>query len=515
MMKKILAGLVGGVALVTLLLSPSVAQEPVYGGTVVASVDHQVRSLDPIMGDANTGDRRVFNAMFEPLLRVAADGSLEPVLATSWEVAADGLSVTFQLREGVTFHDGTPFNAEAVVFNLERVLNPDTVSPRVQDVNNIASVEAVDEVTVRVNLKAASATTLPLLGAEGGYMVSPTAMETHGEDFARNPVGTGPFKFVDWPGGERLNLVRNETYWGKDEAGNQLPYLDELVIRTIRQASVAMLELEAGTVQLAVNVPIREADRLAAGTNHVIVDSPYMAYLMVALNTSTAPFDNKLVRQALAHAFDREQLAAVAGLGRGAVLPIFITENDSMYDGEVEGYSYDPEEARRLLAEAGHEGLTFTLSVIQREPDAQVAQVMQAQAQASGINLVLDVGDRQTIVDKMSKTFTHEGALIRAGIPALDVAQTFNFYFADGAPQNYSRQNDPEVFRLVAAAEQEVDPAKRQTLYTELSRKLLDESYFLYLAGYPFLSVADTRLQGLEVDMIGVWLFDELWLAQE
>lgn len=514
MIKRFLTTIAIGGLLGFTALSPANAADPVRGGTLTASIDYQPRILDPIKGDAATGDRRVFNAIFEPLLRVNAKGELEPVLAESWEQAEDGLSITFKLRPGVTFHDGTPFNAEAVAFNIKRVLDPSTNSSRVQDVNNIASVDVIDDLTVRMNLHAPSPTTLPFLGAEGGYMVSPTAVEKHGDDFGRNPVGTGPFVFVDWPGGERLNLVRNENYWGKTESGEQLPYLDNLVIRTVRQSSVAVLELEAGTVQLAVNVPIREADRLAAAGKHSIVESPYMALLLAWLNVEQKPLDNKLVRQALAHAFDREQLAKVAGLSYGKVLPTVITEQDSVYDPAVKGYEYDPAEAKRLLAEAGHENLTLKLSVIQREPDAQIAQVMQAQAKASGINLELDVGDRQTIVDKLAKTHTHQAALARVGVPSLDADQSFNFYFSKNAPQNYSRQQDAEVHNLVDRGAKEIDPEVRRGIYTELANKILDESYAVFLAGYPFLSVSDNKLHGLEVDKAGVWVFNQIWLEK-
>jgi peptide/nickel transport system substrate-binding protein len=504
-----------GVAAAMLAGSPVHAQEtPKTGGTLTASIDFQPKSLDPIFGDSDTADRYVFNQIYESLLRVSAEGKLVPVLATGWTYADDGLSITFKLRPGVVFHDGTPFNAEAVVFNLDRVRNPDTRSNRRQDVISIASVEAIDDLTVKINLAERSAAALPSLAAEGGYMVSPAAVAKYGKDFGRNPVGTGPFRFADWPGDERLNLVRFDGYWGRATDGGKLPCLDAVVVRVIRQASVATLELQAGTVQLANAITVRDAGRLAADSALKILPPRLLTHVMVALNASRPPFDNPLVRRAFAYAFDRNQLATAIGLGQGSVTPIFVAPNEAMYDAGIQSYGYDPVAAKRLLAEAGLGTVAATLSIIQRDPDVQVAQIMQAQALAAGFNLKIEVMDRQAWLDKVAKGKTHDAAMLRASIPKIDADKTFAFYFGRQSATNYSLQQDEKVFSLIERARAETDVAARRGLYSELSRQILDQSYFAFLFNFPSLNVASANLKGLDQDISGAWILDKAWLSQ-
>jgi peptide/nickel transport system substrate-binding protein len=497
------------------LTATTFAQDTVRrGGELVASIDFQPKSLDPAFGDADTLDRIAYNALYDTLVYVDDAGVVQPKLAESWEYAEDGMSITMKLREGVTFHDGTPFNAEAVKFNIDRIANPDTRSNRIQDVLDIASVEVLSEYSVRFNLARKSAVALPSLAAEGGFMVSPTAAQASGEDFGRTPVGTGPFKFVDWPGAERLNLVKNENYWAKDAAGEQLPYLDKLTIRTVRQAAVASLELEAGTIHLASALPIRDAQRLSAAEGFEKLPALLLSQVMVALNTTAEPFNDKRVRQAVAHAFDREQLSASIGLGEGLVLPLFVAPAEFAYDQNLTAYGYDPEKSKSLLKEAGIDRLSMSLSIIQREPDVQIGQIMQAQAAAAGIDLNLEILDRQAWLDKVRVERKFDGAMLRAVFPKTDIDKTFTFYFGRGLVTNYSLQEDEFVFDSLDAARGELDQAKRKEIYSALSSHVLDESYFSFLFAFPSVDVVNTKVKNIKQDVNGVWFLEHAWLSE-
>jgi peptide/nickel transport system substrate-binding protein len=490
------------------------AQTPRRGGALTATIDFQPKSLDPVLGDADTSDRWVYNQLFETLVRVDGDGRTQPLLATGWDVAPDGRTITLRLREGVTFHDGTPFDADAVAFNIARVQNPDTRSNRRQDVASIARVAVLGPHLVRLDLSEPSAAALNTLAAEGGYMVSPTAARKWGEDFGRNPVGTGPFRFVDWPGGERVNMRRFEGYWGRDGQGQPLPYLDEVAIRTVRQASVALLELQSGSVQLVNAITPRDAARVRGSSDLQVLPPRLLLNMMVALNTTRPPFDDADVRRAFARAVDRAALANAIGAGQGTVTPLFVAPNESAFDPDLKPLPHDPADARRLLAASGKTTVPVTLSVIQRDPDVQLAQIVQSQARAAGFDVRIEVLDRQAWLDKTARAKTHEAALLRAAVPKLDPHQTFAFYFGKGSGTNYSWQQDETVFDLVERAKSEIDPARRRGLYGELSRRLLDQSYFTFLFNIPFLNGARAEVRDLGQDVSGAWDLRAAWLAR-
>lgn len=501
-------------AAITLLPIGAAAEKAVMGGTVVASIDFQPKSLDPIFGDSDTADRYLANQMFETLVKVGADGKLQPFLATSWEYSEDGTEIILNLREGVVFHDGTPFNAEAVVFNLNRVANPDTKSGRAQDVTEITSVEALDELTVKITLKAPSVVALASLAAEGGYMGSPTAILASGDDYGRNPVGTGPFKFVGWPGGERIVMNKFDEYWGKDEAGRSLPYLDEVIVRVVRQASVAGLELEAGTIHLANSIPVRDAKRLSASESLELLPPRLLTHIMVAMNTQNPKLSDDRVRRALAQAFDREQLSLAIGQGEGSVTPVFIAPNEDMFNDELEPWGYNPESAKALLQEAGIDRLEIGLAVIQREPDVQIAQIMQAQAAAAGVDLTLEVLDRQAWLDKVRVEKTFDAAMLRASFPKLDTDKVFTFYLTPGRATNYSLQENSEIAALIESARSELDVEARRAIYTEISQILIDQAYFAHLFNFPSMNVVNSAVQNVGQDVSGAWFFRETWLAE-
>lgn len=501
-----------------LALSPlagASADEPVRGGELIASLDLQPKSLDPAFGDADTIDRYLFNQIYEPLIRLDADGEIVPILATGYAYGEDEASITFDLREGVTFHDGTPFNADAVVFNLERVMDPEVGASRQQDVADIASVEKLGEHRVRVNLTGPSGAALAGFAAEGTLMVSPTAVETHGEDYSRNPVGTGPFRFVDWPGGERVILERNAEYWRRDAEGRDLPYLDGVVIRSIRNYATALLELESGNVHVLDVVNPQDFDRLDEAPDIDLVPTPQVTHLMIALNVSKPPFDDKTVRQAIAQSMDREILAQAIAGRYGTVTPTFLPPSDWAYDASIEGWGHDPEAAKALLAEAGHpDGLSFELAVIQREPDTTVAQILQQMMREAGFDVELAVLERQSWIDRVLRERTYEAGMLRGNFPRIDPHASWGRFFWDEGSNNWVNHENHAVFDMIDDARATTDVAKRKARYKELAETLLDESYMIFLFNRPAIQAARENVRSIGQDVGGAWLFAETWLEE-
>lgn len=498
-----------GIATVT----AAVAEEPVRGGTLTVSLDLQPKSLDPIFGDADTIDRYLFNQIYEPLVRLDREGNFVPILAESFAYSDDSMSIVFQLREGIAFHDGTPFDAEAAAFNLNRVIDPDTGASRAQDVADIESVEVLGPYEIKVNLTGPSGAALSGFAAEGTMMVSPTAVETFGQDFSRNPVGTGPFRFVGWPGGEVVELEANADYWRTDADGGSLPYLDAINVRTIRNYATAMLEIQSGNVQVIDVVNPQDFKRLDEIADIALVPTPQVTHLMIAFNVSKPPFDDRRVRQAVAQAMDRQILAQAIAGEFGTVTPTFLPPADWAFDGSIEGYGHDPEAARALLAEAGlADGLSFELSVIQREPDATVAQILQQMMREASIEIDLAILERQTWIDRVLREITFEAGMLRGNYPRIDPHASWGRFFWNQGSNNWVQHSDETLFTAIDEARASTDIAERKQAYSDIAKLVLDESYMVFLFNRPAMQAARTSVRNIGQDVGGAWLFAETWI---
>ena len=249
-------------ALAALRAGPADAQpdKPQYGGHLRIGYAIEPTSLNPHTAKSG-GDVYYWRQMFDQLVNVDQTGKADASqsLASSWEVSESPPSITFSLRPGVKFHDGSPLTAEAVKKNIDRVLDPTTKAPARTNMAAIKSVDVLGELRLRVNLAEAWASATSTLALGGGAINSPTALARLGQDYGWNPNGTGPFKLKEVVTGSYVRMVRNENYWAKDKAGNRLPYLDEVTIRIIKDETVLASALRAGEIDCAY-VPNKEVD---------------------------------------------------------------------------------------------------------------------------------------------------------------------------------------------------------------------------------------------------------------
>ncbi len=329
------------------------ANAPDPGPQLVVGRPVDALGLDPgRISDSESAE--VCEQIYDHLVRYAPGGTeIVPALASSWEVSHDGTVWLFHLRHGVRFHDGTPFDADAVVFNLDRQRDPrhpfhaGSPFPSEPMLRNVEQVERVDDHTVRVTIERAYAPFLANLAMFSVGMVSPTAVKRWGADYPFHPVGTGPFRFVEWSRGERITLAANPQYWGG------APTLRHLVFTVVRDSRQRLTALEGGAIDVAERLdpadtqfaaldPELKVDRVA-GNN--------VGYL--AMNTLHPPFDDERVRRAVNHAVDKA--AIVKLVYQGTALPATGPLAPSAW-GHVDlpGYAYDPARARRLLDEAGY-----------------------------------------------------------------------------------------------------------------------------------------------------------------
>jgi peptide/nickel transport system substrate-binding protein len=276
--------------------SKAASAAPKSGGTLSIAINADPPKLDPSFSSALV-DRQVFQSIFDKLLDIDSSGKIIPMLAEKWEVSNDQKTYTFKLRQGVKFHDGTDFNAEAVKFNFER--NMDKNSTRRNELASVDKVTVSDPYTVVVQLKTPYAPFLSVLTDRAGMMASPDAVKKAGEDFFNHPVGTGPFVYKERVKGTSITAEKNPNYWQKG-----IPYLDKVVYKVFTDSNVALVNQKSGQVDITTSFPPKELNN--NDPNIKLINQAGQGYSGFYLNTSKAPFDKKELRQVVDLMIDRE-----------------------------------------------------------------------------------------------------------------------------------------------------------------------------------------------------------------
>nr|WP_245302351.1 glutathione ABC transporter substrate-binding protein [Symbiobacterium terraclitae] len=430
----------------------------------------------------------VTNQLYETLLFRAADGSLQPRLATEW-TPVDETTWEFKLREGVKFSDGTPFNAEAVKFSLERLANPETKGPGAFIVNMIEEITPVDETTVRIRTSTPFAPLLAHLSHPVTAIVSPKAAEG---DLSKNPAGTGPFLLADWKAGDSVTLKANPDYWGGK------PKLETVVLRVIPEAGTQLTELKAGTVDLITGVqPERfaeiENDPQLSATRFLGWGSMFLGF-----NMKTGPLATPEVREAIAMAIDREGIVqtlrqGMAQFGNALVPPtVFGAAVD------LDGPEYDPEGAKALLARAGvTTPLKLRLNTYEGAENQQIAQAIQAQLSQIGIDLEVVVTDYGAFAEAIAAD-DHGLWLSSWGTVTMDADYTFYalLHSLQHGADNKAFYANTQVDQWLEEARSTTDEGQRKALYRQIQEQVQADLPYLNLY-YPLSSYAkNDRLQG-------------------
>jgi len=369
--KSILAGAALALALTT---SAFAARTDLTLGVVL-----EPPHLDPTAGAAAAIDEIVYANVFEGLTRIGSNGAVQPGLAESWSLSDDGLTYTFKLHDGVKFHDGTDLDAGDVVFTLDRARADDSVNAQKGLFSAIESVEAVDGLTVKVTLKQPSGAFLWNMGWGDAVIVAPESAETNKDQ----PVGTGPFKFDSWAKGSAATLVKNPDYWGEPVA------LDKATFRFIADPAAATAALLAGDVQAFPNFPAPEAvPQFEADPRFAVVIGSTEGETILSTNNGKPPFDKLEVRQAIAHAIDRQAIIDGAMFGLGTPIGSHFAPHHPAYVELVETYPYDPEKSKELLAAAGFpDGFKATLKLPPPSYARRGGEIVAAQLREVGIDL--------------------------------------------------------------------------------------------------------------------------------
>ena len=504
------------VAMAALALCGSAfAADPVRGGEIKGIMDLEPVSLDPIYGNAVTSDKFVFNLFYESLFQIGEDGVFSNWLADSYKVSQDQKTITITLKKGILFHDGTPLNAEAAAWNINRTIDPKTNAPHSGDLGMVEKAEAVDEYTFKINLKTTSASILSALAFEAGAMISPTGFKKAGAAaFARNPVGTGPYKFQEWVGSDHVSGVRWEKYWRKGVDGKALPYTDKATIRFIKNTSVKIMELKAGNADIIDNVQVKDFKAVEGGDNVHLVNSPLSIAQYMAMNVTRPPFNNKDLRIAINYAVNFKALEKVISRGYGQVTPLFMGEGGLDYFSakDVPAYKYNPDKAKEYFKKSGHKG-PITLVVIQRDPDTQIAQLLQSQLKQVGIELKISVLERKAWVAKVLK-LDYECGILRMTGPSPDPDILWSKFFGPDARFNWVGMKDKKVFDAVVNAATTLDREERRKWYKEATTEMLNQAYYVFLFLRPTKHAASKKLMNLKKEYMGSWMLSDCWIAK-
>ncbi|WP_219414929.1 ABC transporter substrate-binding protein [Pseudonocardia nigra] len=453
-------------------------------------------SLDPQRGNAGS-DHGVLFTLYDTLISFTPE-TLEPApgLAESWD-QSDPNVLVLHLRHGVTFHDGTPFDAEAVKYNIERAQGEKS---NIQaDVQAIASVDVVDEYTVRLDLAEPDSSLLLTLADRAGMMISPTAAEEHGDAFERNPVGAGPWQFVEWQNGARVRVERFPGYWQEG-----LPHLDGINFTIMTDDSTAVNALRSGQQDFAFDPPPQDIGNLEESPGFGASVSPQLYQKIVYLDVSAAPFDDVRVRKALNLAINRQQLLEVAHFGRGEVGWTPLPSAHWAYAEQlVPTYPYDPEQARRLLAEAGHpDGVSFPMIVYSDPTSIRLGEVLAYQLSKVGIRVDLI----PTELTQGTSEFFNERrypAMLSAWTGRPDPALTYKLMFTAEGYYNTGHVATPGIDEALAAANTTPDLAERKAGLARLAEIVADNALFVPLFFPASAAIYSDDVSGYEPSLLG------------
>jgi peptide/nickel transport system substrate-binding protein len=505
--RGLLAAAAGGLVAVTGFPGIATAQTP--PGVLIVGQIAEPKSLDPAAVTA-VNDFRILVNIYEGLTRYRS-GTLEvePALATSWEISEDGTEYTFTLREGVSFHDGTPFNAEAVKFNFDRMLDEshpfhDTGPfPLSFFFGAVETTEVIDEMTVKFTLGDPYAPFLSNLAYPTGLMISPAAVQAHGADVGRNPVGTGPFKFVEWRSNEAVVVERNADYWG-EAAGTEA-----VVFRPITDANTRVAEMLAGGIDLMVEVPPTSLGQFQ-GDGFTVTEQagPHLWFLI--LNAKEGPFADRKVRQAANYAINKEAivndvLEGTATVAAGPTPPAFAWA----YNEALESYPYDPEKARALIAEAGAEGAELTFYVTEGGSGMldpiPMGTAIQADLEAVGFDVKIETYEWNTFLGEVNpglegKADMAEMAWMTNDPDTLPYLALRSQAWPDQGGFNSGYYANDKVDELLEAARTATDQDERARLYREMQSIVQEDAPWVFVANWKQNAVTSDRVENFTLE---------------
>jgi peptide/nickel transport system substrate-binding protein len=464
---------------------------PHRGGTLnIADVGLSWTTLDPALEGANAANTfPILSLIYEGLFTTTPQGIVEPALATSYSYNANRTVLTLNLRKGVKFQDGTPFNSSAVVFNLDRETAASSASSCIAYFTTVTSITTAGTYKVHINFSSPYGPMISELAGQSCFlMVSPTAVETYGVNFGAHPVGTGPYKFVGQILNSSIDYTRFGGYWQ-----HGLQYFNNIVINVINNDQSAIDSLETGGNQVFLGASATDLQEIAGNKSLKVEKGPYNSVVGIRLNLTAAPFKNPIARKALAQAINPEAIAK--GLYNNTVKATqsYETSDSYYYDGtSVAGYpKYSPTQAAADAKSIG--GLSFTMNIPNVPTNELLADTIQSQLQAAGITVTLNPLDETTVITDFQKK-NYQAGMSEGGTGNFPDPDTLYYRnFDSTSPNNQAGLDDPVVDNLVTQARGTVLPINRKKIYERVQEQLTGSG-----GDFPLIPLFGTRLYAIE-----------------
>lgn len=470
---------------------------------MVIAVNENFISMDP----HNTGDTNsnsVQSAMLEGLLGFDRDGKIINVLATDYSVSEDALEYTFKLRQDVKFHDGTPFNAEAVKVNIERIMNDEGLRLNSRGFNQIAKVEILDDFQIKVVLKAPYSSMLTRFVS--AKMISPKMIKENSAEIAKKPVGTGPFKFVEWVQGDHLTVERNDEYWEKGDRVKKITY------KPVPENGSRVAMLKTGEASVIYPLPQQNINELKNNKDVVIDKVPSTIARYVSINTMKKPFNDLRVRQALNYAVSKDAFIKVVNSGFGLPLDSAIPSK-TLYYSKQELYKQDIDKAKELLKEAGYpDGFKAEIWGNTNSDTMKGMQFIQQQLKEIGVDVEIKSMEEGTLSDEIYGAQTPKDAKVQMWYVswssyASDVTNaTRPLFHSDSFPPdgaNTAYYKNADVDKWMNTADATGDENEKAELYKNVQSTIYKDAPWIFLGVDEILAGKRSNVEGVNIDPTG------------
>jgi len=503
-MKRFLkTGFALGFLLAAALAVQGASNEPKRGGTLTLAISKDMALLNPLVSTSST-EARIRELMFEPLLGTDSRGNIRPNLAETWEVSKDGKVYTFKLRRGVRFHDGREMTAADAKFAIDYTLNPKNGAYGYDTLSLVDRVELPDRYTLKMYLKRQNPLLLTWLADIRSFSVIPAGSLPEGvRKPTATPPGTGPFKFVEWKPRQRIVFDRFDQYWG------QKAFVDRVILRDISNATVRINALQAGDVDIIERTPYEWVRQIVESK---VKGIGYSKALLagarnIEFNVAGAPFNNKKLRLAVAHAIDRKEILQAAYLGLADPSDQRYPKGHAWYFDEIVAPEHNLNKAKSLLKESGYKGETIELMGNVGEVAEIEGAAIQAQLKRIGMNIQLKILERASALDARRKgnyAFKLSGGRVYPEpIPLLQE-------YKCEADLNNRRENESgycnkKFNALLAEAEAETDAEKRKVLYRRLTEILNDDMPILPIGFTPRFFAFRSHVKGFQTEFTGAF----------
>jgi peptide/nickel transport system substrate-binding protein len=478
------------------------AAQPVSGGTLRVSRLGDIARLDGHLTTAADTTWLPFDRL------TAYDEKLQPqpMLAESWEISTDFRQIKLNLRKSVQYHSGRELTSDDVRWNLLRVRDPKAGAGALTNQSNwFTSIDTPDKYTVILG----SDQPRPMVFDMFEYFNLLDRVSMEGPDAQKTLVGTGPFSFVEWAQGDHLTFTKNKNYWRTSR-----PYLDTVQVNIAKDQQAAVLQLESGTLDLALSMPLRDYTRLAADAAYQSILVPGVIHVL-GVNVLNAPIDNKKVRQALNYAIDRQRFTDSTLLGTVAPLALpWLPGSTADEPAKQRAYAFDPDRAKALLADAGVSNLKFDALYSPSYPELRdFAQVYQADLAKIGVSINIVNLDQAAWLDQVNNRKYNGlyGSLINyATLEPVTIISNSRHYDPSGNNTGFKSDLYSQLF---VAAAVEPDTSKRKQIYMQLSDLLLDESFAMPMAPASTRVTARATVHGLATSQHNALLYNDAWIS--